>query len=217
MLEALDHLDAIVDDLGPFDGVFGFSQGAAIALSYIHRQQEMGRAAPFKFALCFSSVCPCSSDELYCRQILQRLSAIQWDDANASAADEKSLSPGDHLVKEFICRVAVPALKNNGLLPAFDVKVYKSIGGSDSPRVLHGQLVKAKIRIPTVHISGKRDFAFMRAMSDVAHGLCDERLARKVEHGGGHQPPQKHAEIKSVLRAMEWAISQSEREMVWHL
>ncbi len=40
--------------------------------------------------------------------------------------------------------------------------------------------------------------------------------ARKMEHSGSHQPPQKDAQVKAVV-SHEWPTSQSERMMKLHL
>ncbi|PGH17659.1 hypothetical protein AJ79_01021 [Helicocarpus griseus UAMH5409] len=217
MIEALEHLDATINDLGPFDGVFGFSQGGALALSYMHQQQVSGNQAPFKFALCFSSVIPCSSDAGYCQSIIQRLCTVPWHNIRVPSEDSLDLTREERQFRDLLLQTVIPARKNNALLPAYDMSVYMNGDGSEAPRVMHPQLLREKIRTPTVHIWGKRDFDFMRNMSDAASGLCEEHLTKKLEHSGGHQPPQKDPEIKAVLRALEWAINQSERVGGLHL
>ncbi|KAL8918474.1 MAG: hypothetical protein Q9172_005415 [Xanthocarpia lactea] len=211
MADALDHLDMTIEELGPFDGILGFSQGAALALSYIYQQQVCGRPVPFKFFLCFSSVIPFSADAGYCQNIVQRLCALQWDMTVTPSADERLLTRDERLFCEIMLRTVIAAKKKGAALPEYSMDLYNQDDGSKAPRVMHAQLLEEKLQIPTVHVTGKRDFDFMHKMSDIAQGMCEERLTRKLMHSGGHQPPQKDAEVKSVLRAMEWAISQSER------
>ncbi|KAF9630953.1 hypothetical protein BFW01_g1825 [Lasiodiplodia theobromae] len=220
MSDALAHLSDFIADAGPFDGVLGFSQGAALALSYIHQQQTRREPPPFRFALCFSSVIPCSGDAEYCHDVVQRLLALPAGSEITSSypsAAEEGLSADAALFVKVLRRTILPAKKHNALLPDYDVGVYTDGDGSEAPRLMCGPLLREKIAVPTVHVVGKRDHHFMRNMSDVAHGICDERLSRRLEHSGGHQPPQKDGEVKAVVRAMEWAIRMSERTATLHL
>lgn len=211
MHEAIEHLEVTIEELGPFDGVLGFSQGAALALSFLHLRQSRGEPAPFRFALCFSSVIPCSADSTYCQDIIRRLCSRGQD--FISAADTESLlQPDERVFREILLKTVVPAKKNRGMLPDYDMAVYMDgTDGSLAPRVMHPQLQRERITIPTIHVRGRRDADFMQNMAEAARGLCDERLMKKTEHSGGHQPPQKDAEVKAAVRAMEWAISQSQQ------
>lgn len=87
--DAAESITSYIEDLGPFDGVIGFSQGAAQALSYIHQHQVeqnflgesqgdnlRGDSPPFKFAVCFSSTVPISRDRRCYEEILHGLSTI---------------------------------------------------------------------------------------------------------------------------------------------
>ncbi|CAI4214154.1 unnamed protein product [Parascedosporium putredinis] len=53
---ALDQLEAYIRSEGPFDGVIGFSQGAALAATYLIRtaQRHPASALPFRLAIFFS-------------------------------------------------------------------------------------------------------------------------------------------------------------------
>jgi len=204
--EAHDHLEGAIDDLGPFDGVLGFSQGGALALSYIYRKQVQDKMRPFKFALIMSSVIPCSADPSDCQNAIRRLTAPRNPDHVAPTGQD------ERVFTDLISKTVAEARKNKALLPDIDLDVYTAGGDARvAPRLMHQLLLKEKIWMPTVHVAGKRDYPFMRAMSDAARGICDAKLARSLEHSGGHQPPQKTAEVKAVIRAMDWAISQSQR------
>jgi dienelactone hydrolase len=52
--QALDQLHTYISLEGPFDGVFGFSHGAAFAATYIMEQTQMG-LSPFNCAVFFSA------------------------------------------------------------------------------------------------------------------------------------------------------------------
>ncbi|KAK4663867.1 uncharacterized protein QC763_502100 [Podospora pseudopauciseta] len=209
MIEAHEHLDRTIDDLGPFDGILGFSQGGALALSYLHRKQTQNELRPFKFALIMSSVIPCSADVGVCEEVIQSL----CDQTDPSAVDQDQ-----RVFVELLDRTVGEARKNNALLPDIDPSIYEA-GGEPSlaPRIMHPSFVKQKIWIPTVHVAGKKDYSFMRAMSDVAYAVCEPKLAKKMVHSGGHQPPQKPSEVKEVIRALDWAIGMSDRFAHWNL
>lgn len=211
MADALDHLDATIQELGPFDGVLGFSQGAALTISYMYQKQVCDEIIPFGFALCFSSVIPCSADAKCCQSVIQRLRARGQDTTAAASANEPFLADDEHLFSDLVSRTVIPARKNGALLPEYDVNVYTDGDAAEAPRLMHPKLLKERIRIPTVHVTGKRDYDFMRNMSSTAYDLCDEKLRKKLYHSGGHQAPRKDAEVRASVRAMEWAISQSKR------
>ncbi|KAL2140166.1 hypothetical protein VTI28DRAFT_4182 [Corynascus sepedonium] len=208
MAEAHEHLEATIDELGPFDGVLGFSQGGALAISYMYKKQMQHKIQPFKFAMIMSSVIPISANLSDCESVIQRL-CVRSTDGNTQLS---SLDHDARISTEVLERIIVEARKNRALLPNIDLSVYSAGGDvSSAPRLMHPQLLKGRIWTPTVHVTGKKDYPFMRVMSEVARGVCDPRMAKQLEHSGGHHPPQKAAEVKAVVRAMDWAITQSQR------
>jgi pimeloyl-ACP methyl ester carboxylesterase len=212
MVEALDDLEAVIEEMGPFDGVVGFSQGAATAISYIYDQQTRHGRRPFGFALLFSSVCAFSPNPDYSRGIIDGLAARSFDLAQSGAADVSSLTPDERLLWETILKVIKPLRDGHALLPDIDLDVYTRKEHVDNaPRLLLPQLMGEKIKIPTFHMHGKRDTQFMRDMSLIARGMFDESLMRKAEHSGSHHPPNKDSEVRTAVGALEWVIGQSRK------
>lgn len=210
MTEALEAFANTIDELGPFNGVLGFSQGAALAVSYMHRQQQLHETVPFEFALLFSSVMPCSATLTCCDEAVQRLITRGEDVTDPELEKDMSLTLDERLFVQLLQQTIIPAQKKRQMLPDFDLAVYAGGDGVEAPRIMHPKLLKERICIPTVHVTGKRDFPFMRAMSEAAYGLCDERMTKKLQHTGGHEPPQKVAEAKTVARALDWAVRQAQ-------
>lgn len=209
MADALAHLDATVEQLGPFDGVVGFSQGAALAVSYMHDQATRHGHAPFRFAVLFSTVCAFAADPEASLDAIRGLCrAGRGLDA---AAGDGLLNARERALHDALAKVIRPLRESQALLPDIDLAVYTVGSGCDAPRLLLPELLAQKLRVPTVHMHGKRDARFMRDMSLTARGLFDEKLAKTLEHGGSHHPPQKDAEVRAALRAMEWAVGQAER------
>ncbi|CAH0023140.1 unnamed protein product [Clonostachys rhizophaga] len=196
MQAAIEHLEEVIDEMGPFDGVLGFSQGAALTISFLH--QRVNEPLPFKFALCFSSVIPCSADAAVCNSLIDRICPL---DSGDGASEEQ------RLFSELLEQTVIPAQQHNSMLPDYDISIYQGDQNLlQAPRLMPPSLTKEKIRIPTVHMTGKRDAPFMRSMSKAALGLCEKGSFKVLEHSGGHEPPKAPADVKAAVRAMEWAI-----------
>ncbi|KAL8856764.1 MAG: hypothetical protein Q9178_006601 [Gyalolechia marmorata] len=127
---ALDHLDITISELVPFDGILGFSQGAALALSYIYQQQVGGKAVPFKFFLCFSSIIPFSADVGYCQNIVQRLCVLEWYMTLTPSADERLLTRDERLFCEIMLRTVIAAKEKGAALPEYSMDLYNQDDGS---------------------------------------------------------------------------------------
>ncbi|KAK1710886.1 hypothetical protein CaCOL14_008404 [Colletotrichum acutatum] len=206
-IQAAHHqIAATVDELGPFDGILGFSQGASLALSYIYHQQVNGEEPDFKFAILFSSVVPFSADSTYCESEIDQLCSYRRSGMHA-----KDLAPRQQVFNDCLVRTFQSALKIGAVLPDFNQDFFRDAGVM-VPRVLHPMLLSERIHIPTVHVSGRRDFPFMHDMHEIGYQMCDTRLSKKLHHSGGHHPPKKESEIKAVVRAMEWAVDQYYRQ-----
>ncbi|KAL0933410.1 uncharacterized protein CTRU02_212373 [Colletotrichum truncatum] len=200
------HLAATIDELGPFDGVLGFSQGASIALSYIHHQQVNGEEPDFKFAVLFSSVVPFACDASYCESEIEELCTFRQSGIGAN-----NLAPKQQVFNDCLVRTFQSALKIGAVLPDFNQDFFSNVGES-VPRVLHPALLSERIHVPTVHVHGRRDFPFMHDMHEIGYQICDKRFSKKLHHSGGHHPPKKDSEIKAVVKAIEWAIDQYYRQ-----
>ncbi|WQF85979.1 Putative serine hydrolase FSH, alpha/Beta hydrolase [Colletotrichum destructivum] len=203
---AHNEIAATVAELGPFDGILGFSQGASLALSYIYHQQVSGEELDFKFAVLFSSVVPFSADSTYCENEIEELCSYR-----RTGMIIKDLAPRQQVFNDCLVRTFQSALKIGAVLPDFNQDFFRD-DGKAVPRVLHPLLLSERIRIPTVHVSGRRDFPFMHDMHEVGYQMCDPRLSKKLYHSGGHHPPKKDSEIKAVVRAIEWAVDQYYRQ-----
>ncbi|EOA84354.1 uncharacterized protein SETTUDRAFT_55643, partial [Exserohilum turcica Et28A] len=208
MADAFSHLEDTIDELGPFDGVLGFSQGGALLTSYMHRQQELRNAVPFGFALILSSVLPCSANPTYLQGVFDKLSDRRLL-TMGPAALAKTLSGEERIFLNLLMHTIILAKENRAMLPEIDLNAYTDAHGRDAPRIMHSQLTKERIHIPTIHVTGKRDYDFMRNMSEAAFSLFDERMVKKLQHSGSHHPPMKPVEVQSLIRAMDWAVKQS--------
>ncbi|KAK1977918.1 serine hydrolase FSH [Colletotrichum cereale] len=204
---AHNEIAATVAELGPFDGIVGFSQGASLALSYIYHQQVNGEEPDFKFAVFFSSIVPFSTDSTYCEREIEELCSYR-----RTGMIVKNLTPKQQVFNDCLVRTFQSALKIGAVLPDFNQDFFLDESKA-VPRVLHPLLLSERIRIPTVHVSGRRDLPFLQDMHEVGYQMCDPKLSKKLYHSGGHHPPKKASEIKGVVRAVEWAVDQHYRQL----
>jgi pimeloyl-ACP methyl ester carboxylesterase len=209
MAEAVSCLEDVLNDEGPFDGIFGFSQGAALTLTYFYRQQAALQPPLVRFAILFSTAMPCSTDASLGDDIISRLRDLEYDITNRLPCPTKhaSLTATEQEFVSVLQRTIVDAADNESLLPCIDMGVYQDGERDAIPRVMYADLLAQKIQIPTVHVWGSNDVGFMVRMAEIAHGICNEDTTKLLKHGGGHDIPKKPTEIRAILRALEWAMA----------
>jgi pimeloyl-ACP methyl ester carboxylesterase len=209
MAEAVGCLADVLEDEGPFDGVFGFSQGAALTLSYLYQQQIKGVRPLIDWVMLFSSAMPCGADVNIGEKVVARLQELDVDVRDRTMA-QKALAGVESEFVRALQRTVVDADDSNSLMPWFDMAVYQGEQSEAAPRVMIPDILKQKIKTPTVHVWGRNDHPFMINMAMVAESICDKSRSKSVMHTGSHQPPQKTMEVRASLRAMEWAIVQAQ-------
>lgn len=209
-------LTEIIEDEGPFDGVLGFSQGGSLAVAYLlqHEIDHPDEPAPFKFAAIFSSIISFTPDARYCEEIIQGLTEEEFAAlARFPDSDFESLSRGPRTLFESMAE-ALSAGQKGGFLPSHpDEDVFQRGETSMIPRVIHPDLVKQRIRIPTIHVVGKEDNPLMIRQSELMYKVCDPAMSKWLEHSGGHDIPRKPADAKAAVKAMEWAIAEGEQQV----
>lgn len=221
--KAHELLDAAIEDEGPFDGVIGFSQGAALALSYLlqHEIERPHESQPFRFAVFFSGFIPISPDpdfgaeyfaaysKYYAgRPMLEAVEEVGAKHTKAPKHRAALLLPGKKaaLVKEVVDAVwyAAEAGAASGLIQR---RWDDSKGVEGFPRVFHPLAMKERVSIPTVHVIGRAD-PFHRHVH-IPRRLCCKSLARVVEHPGGHEVPRAAVDLRMTVAAVEWAVERT--------
>ncbi|KAI1734274.1 DUF341 domain-containing protein [Xylaria scruposa] len=206
--QAIQYLEDIFEDQGPFDGIFGFSQGSALTLSYLYQQQMAGDPVAVKFACLFSSAMPLSSDASLGEAIISKLRAAEYDITNQSQNNGKELTSEEQEYVQILERTVLAATTHHPEFPWPDLDVYAH-GELDSiPRLMYSAALVQQIQVPTVHSWGRSDFEYLIRMAELSRSLCDESMSRTVLHSGVHDLPKKQTEIKAVLRMIDWAIGQ---------
>ncbi|KAI2782381.1 inducible nitrate reductase 2 [Daldinia loculata] len=204
--EALDNLDQFVKENGPFHGVFGFSQGASMAASYLldYQGREPETQLPFEFAVLFSSVSAFSPSKTCYESIVEGLlnrdfRAIQ----GFPKAEFNELTKAERIFAE---NLALTFTVGNKMGSSTESNNFFTRRNQEAiPRVLHHSLTQDRIKIPTVHVNGKGDLPAISAQSRLVCGLCDQSLARVYHHSGGHGVPTELFDVKSLVKMIDLA------------
>ncbi|KAL8758335.1 MAG: hypothetical protein Q9184_003956 [Pyrenodesmia sp. 2 TL-2023] len=206
--QAIGYLEDILEDEGPFDGIFGFSQGAALTLSYFYQQQATANPLRVKFACLFSAAMPCSPDVGMGDTIISKLRAREYNIADRARCNGQDLTMAEQEFVNVLQQTVVDAADHDPLFPWIDMDVYR-YGEQDAiPRVMYPSLLAQKIQIPTIHVWGQNDFEYMIRMAEVARSICEECMVKTVLHTAWHDIPKRQTEIKAVLRRIDWAMTQ---------
>lgn len=211
--DALDDLQHFIETSGPFDGVLGFSQGASIAVAYLmdHQLRHPEAAPPFDFAVLFSSVASFSPDPASHESIVASLVGTEEGRAaveNFPRGDFSTLPPKARIYTEHLALAYAVGREIGALTHDDDLAIFRSGDPNQVPRLLHPLLTPHRIRVPTVHVTGRADLPAMLEQSRLVCELCDQSSARVYRHDGGHSLPVKPKDVKAVVAAIDWAISE---------
>jgi pimeloyl-ACP methyl ester carboxylesterase len=213
--KAHEMLSEVIEEEGPFDGILGFSQGGSLAIAYLlqHEIDKPNEPAPFKFAAIFSSIISFTPDERYCEEIIQNLTEAEFSALSRFPdSDFEVLSSGARTLFESMAEALSAGQKGGFLQSHPDEDVFQRGEASMIPRVIHPDLLKQRIRIPTIHVVGKEDNPLMIRQSELMYRVCDPAVSRWLEHSGGHDVPRKMQDAKAAVKAMEWAIAESQQQ-----
>ncbi|KAL4887854.1 serine hydrolase FSH [Aspergillus ambiguus] len=206
---AHDLIEEAIDEHGPFTGVLGFSQGAAIMASYVleHAAAHPNEPLPFRFAIFCSPTIPCAADQSYCRCVFGSLSAEQERYLRSGKDDRIAQLPEPvRLAIEEFVNVVKGAYSVTRESPNF----YLDRPRHKIPCPLHPGLLNTRFRIPTLHLHGKEDLPGLTSCGLMMESFCDSKIRKTIQHTSGHDIPRSKPEVTRVLSAMEWIIAQSE-------
>ncbi|KAI0848911.1 inducible nitrate reductase 2 [Daldinia vernicosa] len=204
--EALNGIDQFVNDNGPLHGVFGFSQGASLAASYLldYQTRKPGTQLPFEFAVLFSSISAFSPSKTCYESIIEDLLNQDFPAIESfPEAEFNELAEPERIFAEYLALTFTVA--NNMGSFTEPINFFQQRNQEVIPRVLHHSLTQDRIKIPTVHVNGKGDLSAMSAQSRLVCGLCDQSLARVHHHPGGHGVPTNLSDVKTLVKMIDWA------------
>ncbi|KAI1827689.1 inducible nitrate reductase 2 [Xylaria intraflava] len=209
MREAFEDIDAAIEDYGPFSGVIGFSQGAALAAAYLLDWQHIrpDEPLPFEFGVFFSSVAAFSGNDAVGGGTVAGLLKNKLNDVKDFPNHQRqNLDEAERVFVDYLSLTFLVAKKIGAVLPEDDIEFFQQEDTEMVPRILHPSLHKLRLKIPTVHVLGVNDLPSMLEQSKAVHGLCDESAARLIHHNGGHGIPSRRPEAKAVAKQIEWAM-----------
>ncbi|KAF7187621.1 Esterase alnB [Pseudocercospora fuligena] len=227
---AFELMEDTIEEKGPFDGVYGYSQGGAFVLGYLLQRliDHPEKPLPFKFVAFQGTAAALSSDPEY--NSAEIMSALE----KLSEKEKKELHDG------FISRQGhkdprtFDAVKD-GRIQGRDKEIFvalidmvqsslgarnffgidesdgtnaidpDSYGLADFPRFFNPVYTKQRIPIPTVHIRGHFDDPAATRLAEIAQELCDPSKVQLVKYNGVHELPTKEPDVTNIARAIEKA------------
>ncbi|KAK4149588.1 serine hydrolase FSH [Chaetomidium leptoderma] len=186
---AYDLVEEVMDEEGPFDGVFGFSQGGALIASILLQRRKTHPTAPDLFRVAVFTCASLPFDLDSNRDNLGR-------DKYHTVIDPRT---GAVSVRDFVAGIDhVEATKFNGYMAAPEP-------GELPLRRYHPGREPRRIQIPTIHIIGERDpFA---PQSSALVGLCEDAVV--VTHERGHELSRDRLFAKKAAQAISAAVSRA--------
>ncbi|GIJ97914.1 hypothetical protein Aspvir_000020 [Aspergillus viridinutans] len=199
---AYDLVLEVVREEGPFDGVLGFSQGAAMASTLLLNHARTNPTEElFKMGVFISAMMPfdMASGKLKVTYdpAQRELFAIHQDAEGNATGD-------DHI--DWMTDV-----RSKALIDEFEARRPMAASAKEATSVdvllrFHPTTHTRRIRIPTVHVIGEKDQYADHGRALV--GMCEPRLAHVVTHDGGHQLPRRTSTVAKVAGAIQTAVEQ---------
>ncbi|MCJ1435200.1 hypothetical protein MMC27_004572 [Xylographa pallens] len=185
---------------GPYDAVMTFSQGGVLASSLLlsHFINTPHLPSPFKLAVFL-----CSGLHL-------------------ATLDELGLPVGQKA--RDLDKSSRQALATQASSEAILAQGHERWTGIESAEATEGEVLETdvygldftqypkewRIRIPTVHVYGKKD---PRCPASIQLAwFCEDRKRREYDHGAGHEVPRKRDVSVAIAEAVEWAVKMAGRE-----
>ncbi|KAJ5757118.1 uncharacterized protein N7511_007300 [Penicillium nucicola] len=202
-------LEKTIIEHGPFDGVLGFSQGAAIIAGYLieYAITEPDEPLPFQFMVLFSPTIPLSDNSDYLQELFGSLDPK--DEARIHSSEDDQIAQLSEPARSAISTL-VNLLDSTVSITREPRSFYLDHPLSKIPCVLHPELCTARLPIPALHIRGKNDFSAIQDTSMLIQSFCNSGKQRVLEHTVGHDIPREGSELRQILTAMEWVVTQSQ-------
>ena len=180
---AQQYISDIVEEEGPFDGILGFSQGAALAASILLERERLGlQHRPYGLAFRFA-VFICATRP--------------WDVNHSRLIDV-----GD--------RTSISSYTEFDDVASLDGDVHGLDTSMTAIQILSQYEAKAgfSISIPCVHIMGGQKDPDMKESEGLLQ-LCRDDLMKVVNHDCGHTVPRSQVENERMVDCILWAIEKS--------
>ncbi|KAL3496189.1 serine hydrolase FSH [Aspergillus germanicus] len=186
---ALDLIHYTFATEGPFDGVFGFSQGASMVAAYLLEQASLhpDRNLPVN-----------SGYSTRRRQFLRRTRVISNEVVHLPEPARTSVT----LLAETL--TIMKPVHGRSLSYLFDRPA------TEIPCVLLPDVYAVRLGIPTLHVLARDDPAPLQRSSEVCRGFCDPTQRRVFRHSAVHGLPRESGESGEVREFVEFIRELSE-------
>lgn len=210
MLETEESLLELIEKEGPFDGVFGYSAGAALAAQIICSDAEkypfkLPEERPFRFACFVNAISPLKAFRLEDEQVQDGV--IEVDSVTnplvKEALDEFLRPSATRARKSFHKAADMPdsdAIRKEAL--SLETRLLEDgtpfftdgiLGMTRYDVNFHGTL----INIPTLHVRCPES-GDAHNNGEHAQALCELELAKEINHPFGHDFPRGHQLLKKI-------------------
>lgn len=177
--DAIDYIENIIEEDGPFDGFLGFSQGCCVAASLMFKRQKVDKNdIPFRFGVFVGASLPFNADD--------RAGRRAW---------EAACEPGGDVINEFTGELA---LKGQPGMISFPDDVED--GTVWLGRYHSKKTPEAKLRIPVLHVIGKKDSYQLQARELAGNMHENEFDSVVLEWEGGHEVPREKGVNEEIAK-----------------
>lgn len=181
--DAIEYVEGILDDEGPFDGVLGFSQGCCVAAALMfERQKRKNDHEPFRFGVFIGASLPFNADDRTGKQV--------WEAAARSKQDTRN---------EFAGELELSGKSNLITFPSHNIDAGEELvwlGRYHPDKTPH-----AKLDIPVLHVIGRKDPYAPQARALAAmHSRSSD--ATVLEHASGHEVPREPYVMNNIAHQM---------------
>ncbi|KAL2697596.1 hypothetical protein AAEP93_011500 [Penicillium crustosum] len=195
---------------GPFDGVFGFSQGASVLIAYLLEQivTYPERPLPVRFGIFCSAVPIVATDPDYYRSVFGSLSLEDEQRLRSGQYDQLSQLPGPSQAPAKVVAEVIDAMEpiiRRSRMSFLDRQPL------EVPCAMHPDLYKPRLPFPTLHVRAKNDPPALRRCSLLAERFCLPKERRSFEHSAIHSLPRSAADVQEMVSEMRWVIEGSQR------
>jgi len=186
--EAYDLIWDTIEEDGPFDGIIGFSQGGALASSFIMADARSSQPQqPFKCGIFFCASMPFDP--------ASPAFTVNPVDGTCYYADTGKL------IEAFDVTQSIPETASAGWSGTYDEKT-KFLHRYTSPYANPG---KAKMMIPTAHVVGLEDDYYKQGCA--LRDLCTLHNRHFIEHKLGHDIPKDRMSTTKIVHCIQQMLS----------
>ncbi|KAJ5692440.1 hypothetical protein N7462_001863 [Penicillium macrosclerotiorum] len=202
-------LEETISQKGPFDGAFGFSQGASILVSYLIEQKMAypNNILPFQFVILCSVTVPLASSLEYHQLLLGSLTA--QDEARIRSCRDEEIAQLPIETRTVIAFL-VSVLDATETITHESRSYFLDRPLSKIPSMLHPDICDIRLELPVLHVRGKTELPAIRDSGFLVERFFKSGKQRVFEHTAGHDVPRSGPEARRMLSAMEWVIAQSQ-------